>query len=395
MGSSEQRTERRAPVVLRIKLRYQSVDNFIEKFATNISRGGMFISSRKPKPPGSEVRFELRLADDSAIIAGKGIVRWIRDFDPENPRRMHGMGIEFTEVDERSSELLDRIVAHKRHLGLPDDDDIPLSRRGQAGGSTGATAPVKRGEARESGDQPKPAAETVSADATETRSPEPESEPRPPAEPTDSAAPASAPSTRKRLSPAELMAQVAAAPARADDPDLAALLDSQGALPDLERTLARARELAHVGESADSELDALLKVSATPTARSARDATEQLAAMLGISAPAPRRRVRTSDATAGVATIPAPAPTTEPVLMMDGAAALDPLSDASPGVSATPLIDAMPVHTAPSASDELFEVAPVASERELAPEPEPEPEPGESVSGASGTCCHTSLKRTG
>jgi hypothetical protein len=34
--------------------RYESVDNFIQ-FATNLSPGGMFISTRTPKPPGTEI----------------------------------------------------------------------------------------------------------------------------------------------------------------------------------------------------------------------------------------------------------------------------------------------------------------------------------------------------
>ena len=60
MTAEDKRTEQRVPVVLRIKLRYTNVDTFISKFAVNISRGGMFISSRAPKPTGTVVKFELR-----------------------------------------------------------------------------------------------------------------------------------------------------------------------------------------------------------------------------------------------------------------------------------------------------------------------------------------------
>src|SRR5690606_19736615 len=98
MTAEDKRAASRVPVVLRIKLRYADVDTFISKFAINVGRGGMFISSRTPKPAGTRLKFELRLADDSAVIVGIGEVRWIREFDPEHPRRPHGMGIRFEKL---------------------------------------------------------------------------------------------------------------------------------------------------------------------------------------------------------------------------------------------------------------------------------------------------------
>ena len=97
-------------MVLRIKLRYQDVDTFIDKFAINLSRGGMFIASRSPKAIGTEIRFELKLADTSTVISGVGVVRWTRDFDPEKPRSAHGMGIEFVELSENSKSIIAGVV---------------------------------------------------------------------------------------------------------------------------------------------------------------------------------------------------------------------------------------------------------------------------------------------
>jgi hypothetical protein len=47
-GDDKRRSGLRLPVALRIKLRYAQVDEFITKFATNLSRGGMFLASRNP-----------------------------------------------------------------------------------------------------------------------------------------------------------------------------------------------------------------------------------------------------------------------------------------------------------------------------------------------------------
>ena len=65
---SEDSSGRKGPTVLRIKLRYDDIDTFVEKFAPNIGRAGLFIRSRTPKPVGSEVRPD---ADARAARCGK------------------------------------------------------------------------------------------------------------------------------------------------------------------------------------------------------------------------------------------------------------------------------------------------------------------------------------
>src|SRR5262245_47586378 len=112
--SSEDPSARKTPTVLRIKLRYEDVETFIERFAPNIGRTGVFIRSRMPKPVGSEVRFELRLADETPVVVGLGTVRWIKDYDPRRPRAVHGMGIEFSRVTRDSRDVLLRVLDHRR-----------------------------------------------------------------------------------------------------------------------------------------------------------------------------------------------------------------------------------------------------------------------------------------
>jgi uncharacterized protein (TIGR02266 family) len=122
--SDEKRSGQRTPLVLRIKLRYPDVDTFVGKFATNVSRGGMFIASRKPKPVGTSLKFELQLADGSPVIAGKGVVKWVREFDENNPRQPHGMGIEFAQLRDDSEAALARVIELRRERGL-DEQSIP------------------------------------------------------------------------------------------------------------------------------------------------------------------------------------------------------------------------------------------------------------------------------
>ncbi|HUS66050.1 MAG TPA: TIGR02266 family protein [Kofleriaceae bacterium] len=128
MNDEDKRANRRVPVALRIRLRYQQVDQFISKFAVNVSRGGMFLSSRNPKPIGTRLQFEMRLADDSPVIEGSGEVRWIREYDRDRPNEPYGMGIQFTQLSPESRVLIERIIEHRRSLGgITDDDAIPMS----------------------------------------------------------------------------------------------------------------------------------------------------------------------------------------------------------------------------------------------------------------------------
>jgi uncharacterized protein (TIGR02266 family) len=120
---------KKAPTVLRIKLRYDDLDSFVEKFAPNIGRAGLFIRTRTPKPVGAEVRFELRLSDDKPVVIGLGVVRWIRDYDPRRPRAVHGMGVEFTRVTKESREVLMKVLEFRKRHGLIDGErGLPVPR---------------------------------------------------------------------------------------------------------------------------------------------------------------------------------------------------------------------------------------------------------------------------
>jgi uncharacterized protein (TIGR02266 family) len=100
-----------APV--RIRLRYASFDAFIDKFAPNVTRGGVFLASRTPLPVGSTFAFEIQLAGGEVALAGDGKVTWIKPFDPAAPQKAHGMGVQFLRLDNPSRDLLNKILARK------------------------------------------------------------------------------------------------------------------------------------------------------------------------------------------------------------------------------------------------------------------------------------------
>src|SRR5512138_3905943 len=97
------------PVGLAVRLSYGSVDEFVEKFASNLSRGGVFVRTRDPKPAGTRLALELSLQTGEAVIRGQGVVRWVQPENPHaHPPTPAGMGIQFTELDEPSRALVER-----------------------------------------------------------------------------------------------------------------------------------------------------------------------------------------------------------------------------------------------------------------------------------------------
>jgi uncharacterized protein (TIGR02266 family) len=98
---------------IRIRLRYAAFDTFIEKFAPNVTRGGVFLASRTPPPVGTTFAFEIQLAGGEVALAGDGKVVWIKPYDPAAPQKPHGMGVQFLRLDAPSRETLNQMLARK------------------------------------------------------------------------------------------------------------------------------------------------------------------------------------------------------------------------------------------------------------------------------------------
>jgi uncharacterized protein (TIGR02266 family) len=101
-------------------VRYKSatVDEFIENHSHDVSRGGLFVKTNAPQPPGTLLKFEIRLASDQAVIAGVGRVVWKRDgtaaLSPEKPA---GMGVKFIKIDDASRKVIEALVAQNANAG--------------------------------------------------------------------------------------------------------------------------------------------------------------------------------------------------------------------------------------------------------------------------------------
>ncbi len=102
---------------LRIKFRSASLDEFIARYAVDVSRGGIFIRTREPLSVGSRLKLDFQLLDAAPLLDGEGTVVWIRKPDPARPEVAPGMGVRFDRLSPESDERLAQILAAKERLG--------------------------------------------------------------------------------------------------------------------------------------------------------------------------------------------------------------------------------------------------------------------------------------
>jgi uncharacterized protein (TIGR02266 family) len=125
----------RAPTNLRIKFRSANVEQFIERYSVDVSRGGIFIRTREPLPVGSRLKLEFQLLDAAPLLSGEGTVTWIRAADPARADLTPGMAVRFDKLTPNSQATLDKILAEK----------AAREQRGASMAGSGGEMAVRRG----------------------------------------------------------------------------------------------------------------------------------------------------------------------------------------------------------------------------------------------------------
>lgn len=105
--------------VLTMTVRYKSatVDEFIEQYSLDISRGGIFIKTSSPFAPGTLLKFEIRIAEDRTVLQGVGRVVWKRDPVDAGNARPAGMGVKFIKLDDASKQVIEDLVSRYEESG--------------------------------------------------------------------------------------------------------------------------------------------------------------------------------------------------------------------------------------------------------------------------------------
>lgn len=93
-----------------INKEFESFDQFMNEYVTNVSQSGAFIRTSTPLPIGTEVDLRFTVVMDGIeTIEGVGEVVRIETDPP-------GMGLIFKTLSPSSQELIDRLLAYRRSL---------------------------------------------------------------------------------------------------------------------------------------------------------------------------------------------------------------------------------------------------------------------------------------
>ncbi len=92
---------------------YRTVGSFLTDWATNISRGGLFINTRRPLAVGSEVRLIIHLPGAEAPFDMRGRVTRVTEWD-NRTNLAPGMGSEFTDLEGAKRDRLEALVDRLR-----------------------------------------------------------------------------------------------------------------------------------------------------------------------------------------------------------------------------------------------------------------------------------------
>ncbi len=96
-----------------IPVAYRTVGSFLTDWATNISRGGLFINTRKPLPVGTAVKILIQLPGASFPFQLGGRVTRITEYD-NRANMVPGMGIEFVDMDDSKRRDIESFVDRLR-----------------------------------------------------------------------------------------------------------------------------------------------------------------------------------------------------------------------------------------------------------------------------------------
>src|SRR5688500_8931658 len=106
----------------------------------------MYIKTPSPFPPGTLLKFEVKIAEDQKLMQGVGRVVWKREPPEAGDERPAGMGVKFIKIDESSKRLIDQLVSTrgdgKSAYDVGSDDASTIKTASQSPPAPQPAAPV-------------------------------------------------------------------------------------------------------------------------------------------------------------------------------------------------------------------------------------------------------------
>lgn len=97
-------------VRLALQVSYRSTGSFLVSYSVDMSQGGLFIETTRPREVGTELELWLAIPGAQQDVRLKGKVVWIRrETQAGHPP---GMGVKFQQVEADCGQLIDQLVRH-------------------------------------------------------------------------------------------------------------------------------------------------------------------------------------------------------------------------------------------------------------------------------------------
>jgi len=103
----------RMPYVVAVQFR--SASSFLIAYSVNLSRGGLFLETGHDLPVGSGLELSFQVPG-AGVVQLAGHVAWRRG--PESMDGPAGLGVEFADISEQLSAVIDRLVGEYRGLSV-------------------------------------------------------------------------------------------------------------------------------------------------------------------------------------------------------------------------------------------------------------------------------------
>lgn len=118
--SDEDRRLRTLQLQVESTLDMQSDTQFYTGLSGRIDEGGIFVATFDVKPINSKISVSFNLPGGETIVA-KGFVRWVREYNPNEPNIVPGMGVGFSELRESDRRAIERYLEQRAPLFYDDE----------------------------------------------------------------------------------------------------------------------------------------------------------------------------------------------------------------------------------------------------------------------------------
>jgi uncharacterized protein (TIGR02266 family) len=110
MGNALPKPAGTSVISLRVTVRADDLESFINKYAKHLHGDRIFIFTKNPQPVGTRVKFTLQLQSGEQLLHGKGTVVRVQA-ETSDKRHPPGMELVFVPLDDRSQTLVDFMLA--------------------------------------------------------------------------------------------------------------------------------------------------------------------------------------------------------------------------------------------------------------------------------------------